>query len=278
VACVQPDFLSNIAAWNTSLYSNSESTAGTFSTLQERLLTDKASGWDNLTAVQCIKRYSNPLSGAKDVVLVLAEPARYNKEVRETNDSTALVDLQTRSAEPVNQQYWLCQGVSVIFDGQWCGNGGIMPNLTNFIYGWGPPLPDPSGQVLQSVRAYTGRVAYCLSEGIVPRQEECGLHFSISLMAIVCGFNILESLCLLCVWWRIAKTPQSQRHLLTLGDAISSYLEIAPGNDLKLGMTDFREVNARFKDRQRDPRIWTPKSHRWAAAIHRRHWITVFIL
>lgn len=275
VATVEPDFLTNTRPWNISLNPETESTAGIYSTLQESLLRNQAKDWDNLTTTECIKRYSNSLSGARSVVLVL-EDHTDTKQFPD-NNLTALVDLNPRDPSLVWEQVWLCQGFDIPAN-HWCGPGGLLPNSTNFIYGWGPQRPD-SDAVAAPDYAYTGRVAYCLSEGIAPVEEECGLHFSTSLMAIVCTLNLLKCACMLFVWWRLRRrTLPEERHLITFGDAVSSYLEIpAKDPDLDCGLTNAKDIDKVLTAGREGPQIWKTKTQSWAAAVRLREWITVFI-
>lgn len=278
VAIVQPNFLSDTRPWNVSSFVEGVSTNGTYSTLQQRLL--QASNWENLTSAQCIERYRNSLPGAGTVALVLADFTETPLGVSE-NDRSSLVDLHTEDASWA-QQWWLCRGGFNVTHGKWCGDGGLLPNSTNFIAGWGPNITNETAQFRQPARAYTGRVSYCLSEDTEPVSERCGLHFSVSLMAIVCGFNAVKCLCLLYLWWRIAKTPYKQRHLITIGDAISSYLESpetleSPHLSLNTGITGFRDVERLLKSKHPQARTWVKTPHRWGEAVRRRTWATVFI-
>lgn len=284
VAIVQPDVLSNREPWIVSSVNGSRSTAGTYSTLQQNLLDgtlpdDQAGNWLTLTPDECIHTYKNSLPGNGTVVLVLADFTENPRGVP-GNDYSSLVDLHTEDASWA-QQWWLCLGSHNVSHGQWCGDGGLLPNSTNFMVGWGPNVTNEteSAQYRQPARAYTGQVSYCLREDITPAEQRCGLHFSVSLMAIVCGFNVLKCLCLVFVWRRIAKTPPEQRHLITIGDAIESYLESpeTPNLSLNTGMTGFRDVERFLKTAHPQARTWATTPHWWGEAVRRRTWATVFI-
>jgi hypothetical protein len=68
-------------------------------------------------------------------------------------------------------------------------------------------------------RPFGSKVEYCLSE---PVAEECSLHFSPRLAWVVIVFNLAKAILIAYVAFRIKENP-----LLTVGDAVSSFLERA---------------------------------------------------
>ena len=65
-------------------------------------------------------------------------------------------------------------------------------------------------------------VIYCLSEGLHPIDEQCGLHFSIVVLWVVCGLNLFKLLCICFVFLDKDKTHKS---LVTMGDMVASFLK-----------------------------------------------------
>ncbi|KAH7141569.1 hypothetical protein B0J13DRAFT_637349, partial [Dactylonectria estremocensis] len=105
----------------------------------------------------------------------------------------------------------------------------------------------------------TLRVEYCLSKRT---PEHCRLILSIPLLAVVVGCNVSKLVGLALTWLYLEKRP-----LLTLGDAMDSFLEY-PDPATK-GRCLLSKSPGQLLSWEAGPRIWLPTKHRWAASVSR---------
>ena len=110
----------------------------------------------------------------------------------------------------------------------------------------------------------TNSVQYCLSQKV---PEHCKLQFSMAIMIVVIICNIVKAGCMGLVAWK--KSPEP---LVTLGDAISSFLDRADptteGNCLN-GKSHFESTNNWI----RAPSQWHPNTLNWFQSASKRRWI-----
>ncbi|ORY11343.1 hypothetical protein BCR34DRAFT_327939 [Clohesyomyces aquaticus] len=115
---------------------------------------------------------------------------------------------------------------------------------------------------------FGAKIDHCFSE---PTREHCKLQFSSHLMAIVIAFNAVKTLAIL---WTISRLRQVP--LLTLGDAVSSFLQDsdATTKDMCLvSQADITKMGTSWK-MQTLLRPYTGQRSRWFAAVKRGALVT----
>jgi hypothetical protein len=106
-------------------------------------------------------------------------------------------------------------------------------------------------------------IDYCLGE---PAEVKCKLHFSVHLLAIVVAFNLLKCLEILGAAFIVKDRP-----ILTIGDAICSFLERPDLNTAHMGLVSQKDILTSKDGFKSQPR-WSQyagHSTRWLAAVKR---------
>ena len=117
--------------------------------------------------------------------------------------------------------------------------------------------------------AHEARIRYCLS---VPVDEHCKLQFSLAIMIAVIICNLIKAVCMSVIVWK-----QDPEPLVTLGDAISSFLDrpdLTTAGNCLVGKTRFED--SRSWDLL--PSAWNPKILCWFQAASSRRWLVCNIL
>ena len=112
-------------------------------------------------------------------------------------------------------------------------------------------------------------IQYCLSERV---KECCKLQFSLVIMIVVIICNLIKTICMGTIAWK-----QDPEPLVTLGDAISSFLDrpdVTTEGNCIIGRT--RLENNKPWDSISS--IWEPKRLRWFRAASLRRWLVCNIL
>ncbi|KAH7025135.1 uncharacterized protein B0I36DRAFT_295925 [Microdochium trichocladiopsis] len=113
-------------------------------------------------------------------------------------------------------------------------------------------------------------------------QDKCGFHYSMHIWAMVCACSALEAAVIFVVWLKNhrmrATGPKKQRRtLVTIGDAIQSFLEHPDFGDdsdheLSASRTTRTRKSAEIVTVKRMPWHVTPRLN-WFAAISKRAWL-----
>ncbi|KAE8166654.1 hypothetical protein BDV40DRAFT_285404 [Aspergillus tamarii] len=173
-------------------------------------LQDGAANFTYLDTEACIKRYINPMTATSSVIIV----ARNVSTVQ--NNGSSLIDGWVSGWEPWSgSSSWICRAHQDIHKDRFC-NWDFAKSFTN---DW--KLSWPRGV----------QVDHCLSADEGRSRDRCGLHYSTHILAIVCVCTFLESLL---VYWtafhhfrnmRTKEQKRDHRTMVTIGDAINSFLE-----------------------------------------------------
>ncbi|KAE9390052.1 hypothetical protein BT96DRAFT_355591 [Gymnopus androsaceus JB14] len=228
--------------------------------------------WEFLSASDCLQAYAvDFLSDHRNVMVV----GNYT-----TNDEFLIFGggLSTDffvDADPPFQ--WICSGLK-----DW--------DNINFDCSSHWREIDPSNWQLEDTDISAGlsfQVKYCLSSTVVPR---CQLQFNLPLLVLVIIFNIGKVICMV-----IAATKMNDHPLVTIGDAIESFLKIPSEYTQQMcliSQNHFRYDsyegyhNKPYSIRIRKTQIpsmpqpikYQPMKIRWLSLVSRRHWImTVFL-
>ena len=117
------------------------------------------------------------------------------------------------------------------------------------------------------------RIDYCLSE---VREEQCKLQFSVVILWLVIASNLIKLCCML--WLLIGM--REHETLITIGDALSSYLQspdVNTENQCLLSKADV--VAKRWRPREAIPKTCNgAETALWFSAASRRRWAACLIL
>ena len=108
-------------------------------------------------------------------------------------------------------------------------------------------------------------IAYCLSERLAGR---CELQFSVVIMAVVVACNAIKIMAVLAMLLGIKSTS-----LVTLGDAMSSFLQKPDKHTDGMCMASKSTTHGRGWDVSSPARHWRARRHFWLAAVSKSSWI-----
>ncbi|KAF2134767.1 hypothetical protein P153DRAFT_329435 [Dothidotthia symphoricarpi CBS 119687] len=227
---------------------------------------NNASTYQRLEPLDCLKAYNKKAVTDRKTVLVvtsserpyLGEYSSFGLQNTTLNDGSpnpvyATADFVGNEVAG-NTWDWLCAETA---------SSNIPCDLTDVLSGREEWSPFASGIT----------VDYCLSDHV---GESCTLDFSLGLMAVVCICNVVKFVCmfLLCVM-------RSHSPLLNIGDAVSSFLDVADPATTGMCLAGKKEINRFWSKRgyaRPDTSLpWTSPSPRWFKACSAWRW-AVFIL
>ena len=126
-------------------------------------------------------------------------------------------------------------------------------------------------------RPFGNKIEYCLSEQI---NQQCTVEFSLQLAVVVIIFNVLKASVLVYTFLAVKENP-----LLTMGDAVSSFLSIR--DDTTWGLCLMGKANVASylwtkksgkSSEQRQPMTFDSTRKRWYTAVSFRRWFFVIAL
>lgn len=184
------------------------------------------------------------------------------------NNGSALLGNHTPELYPWQGQ-WVCASphiASQLHEGG-CTEHFLKPFLTNWTVAYEGGAP---GHVNNSLVA---PALYCLSEGVNPANDKCGLQFNHKIMLVVCVLNAIK--CLSICW--TAHFDRNARAFSTIGDAIASFLESPDRTTKAMSLKSKQEYTHDFPWNSQ-PKTWEPRRVRWYRAAGRRRWLIVLTL
>ena len=158
----------------------------------------------------CLKAYRKDFIADRRDVLVVSSGHRMNDSLLRVSTSVPAGDLPPASSWPSVSYIWTC-----CIDNCW-GSSLDQTILDSAYPQKACPVPDHNWTIDGN------SIEYCLSESI---PQSCTLQFSLVIMIIVISCNLLKTVCMGLTVWRLSSMP-----LLTLGDAIASFLAEADPN------------------------------------------------
>ena len=207
----------------------------------------RAANWTNLTNEDCIKVYSQQFVTGNNNVLAVTSALSATSPVL---NSTFPVWQDDRGQFP-------CRDVN---DAVHCGTNALVANWTITVSTWVAETEVASRAV---------PIQYCLSQ---PVKEYCTLQISILIITIVLVCNITKLACMVVLLLR-----QQAKPLVTLGDAVESFLETPDPITENMCLADKRKFSAKKPwSATCDP--YEPKKLRWFASASWKRWLTCNIL
>ena len=209
-------------------------------------------GYKNLSASQCAKRYNTEfMSGSRNLFLLTnhISNATYNYTV------LRLIDV---SAEQMASR-WLCRSSPQNRRQNYqymCDTSELIADLER-----GLPWQMDLGQV--GVVEISG----CMSE---VTSERCTVRFSLGIMIVVIGCNLVKACCMV-----MAVVRSREPTLVTLGDAVDSFLKTPDQTTIGICFADRRYIGRDWRPQRRArPRQWKQKEvQRWWTSVSKKRWI-----
>ncbi|KAF2807166.1 uncharacterized protein BDZ99DRAFT_447454 [Mytilinidion resinicola] len=233
------DFQDNTRPWNVSDVTSAQ--------LQVR-----AWNFEVLDKTTCIKRYTDVLDVAGDVVVITTLA---NNSIT-FNDGTSLISDWRRPTVRnawEDAPIWVCD-----YPGRgrydFCNFDNMRPHVSNWTV-WLPP-------------DYHLTVSHCLSAGTGSNNKRCSFHYSPPIMITVCILNAIKCALICYTAFCVKETT-----LITLGDAIASFLEQNDSNTSQMCGSNFGDFDKQVWELTKLP--WHPQKHtRWFGAASKHRWVT----
>ena len=214
-------------------------------------LHEEAANFARVDNIDCMNRVVDPLKATGDVVLVSTTLTKDN-----SNTSILIGFISGEDGRWWNAaSNWICSAYEDEAFRRNCDFDFIKSHADDWQY-----AVDPHHHVT---------VDHCLIGPEADNEERCGYHFSVTILILVCTCAGIESALVLLVAFQY-----STRTMVTLGDAVSEFLEfpdestapdLAPQNDM-LG-----ERKSLIRSRTA---LWsTQKRVRWYSAVKTKWWI-----
>ena len=213
----------------------------------------QAANWDNLTNEECIKLYSQQFVTGNSNVLAVTSALNATSPV--LNSSYPVYASEVSGG--VWGGVWPCTNAY----GETCNTSELLTLAANWTMDIG--LGSNGGY------SHAFPIQYCLSQ---PVEGYCTLQFSFLIITIVIVCNIMKLACMMMLLLR-----QQAKPLVTLGDAVESFLATPDPTTEDMCLADKREFSAKKPwSARRDS--YEPKQLRWFASASWKRWLTCNIL
>ena len=211
----------------------------------------QAAKWDNLTNEACIKLYKQEF--VTDNANVLAVTSALNDSSWLLN-STYPAYVYAQNPE----ETWICSDTLYYTETGTCDTSATLSEAANWTLGIG-------------YDSYTRGfpIQYCLSQ---PAEKHCTTQFSLLIIIIVIICNITKLACMIMLLLR-----QQAKPLVTLGDAVESFLETPDSTTENMCLADKSEFSTK-KPWSATRDSYEPRQLRWFAGASWKRWLTCNIL
>lgn len=222
-------------------------------------LQDQVVEFTSIDKRSCIKSFVNPLESTRSVIVVSSNITTLQ------NNGSSLIDGYISSWEEwwAWSNGWICSAYHT-HDFKYC----TLEWADSFADDWIIMSHVPVG------------IDYCLVSDGINNKERCGLHYSKDVLVILCVCTFLTTLMITWTWVhhrrtnRMADSKKAKRTMITIGDAIHSFLESPLDEDRSLQLND-DEVGAVKVCRTE----WNPKRRiMWLQAVSNRTCAFSFLL
>lgn len=220
----------------------------------------QAEKWDNLTNEACIKIYMQ--SYVTDNTNVLAVTSSLNDSSLVLN-STYPAYVYSQDGYNSLGDPWICGDSMHYNETTTCDTSAILTEAAN----WTMKMEIYAGVPGLEYRAVP--IQYCLSQRV---EERCTTQFSLLIIIIVIICNITKLACMIMLLLR-----QQAKPLVTLGDAVESFLETPDPTTENMCLADKSEFSAK-KPWSATRDSYEPRQLRWFAGASWKRWLTCNIL
>ncbi|KAG0635401.1 hypothetical protein HOY80DRAFT_1093571 [Tuber brumale] len=215
-------------------------------------------GYEDLTPRDCAKLYNTDfMSSHRNLFLI-------TKHSSNATHNNTLLNINLVLVDAISPSSWMCDydlappGGIYYWIGHTCNPSDLVSNVTS-----GVPW---------RVRLSTGsevEISGCKSE-MTPKPEKCKVQFSLGIMIAVICCNFVKACSMI-----MAVVKSREPTLVTLGDAVDSFLRIPDPTTIGMCFADRRFVRREWKSGGTGPRQWKQRgAQRWGASISKTRWIT----
>ena len=217
----------------------------------------------------CVKTYTAPIISTNSDLLLISD-------FSDPTNSLLYWDRGQDSQLIVDSEYNDTGGFCSLPFLRNCDPSGVIANPKNWSIDISDAIPnyftsttpdnEADGPVFEPLISFLNgtRIQYCLSQ---PVEEHCKLQFSLAIMIVVIVCNLIKTSCMGMIAWK-----QDPEPLVTLGDAIASFLErpdVTSRGNCIVGKTLFEHSRTWGLHLSR----WDPRRLRWFRAASQRRWL-----
>ncbi|PUU76455.1 hypothetical protein B9Z19DRAFT_990549 [Tuber borchii] len=215
--------------------------------------------YEDLEPSECAKRYNTDfLSTNRNLFLITSHTSN-------ATDNDTLLDYVYLYPGDVSPSRWMCRDgpVGVSQSGDLCNTNELVSNVTR-----GLPWQMDLGRVGLIERVGVIEISGCKSERT---EEKCKVQFSLGIMIAVICCNLVKACAMI-----MTVVGSREPTLVTLGDAIDSFLRIPDQTTIGICYADRRFIEKEWGWRMRTgPREWNRKGvQRWWTSASTTRWIT----
>lgn len=273
VGVVTADFLSDERPWDHALP-------------QLQSLRNDATNLGRLNNTECINRYIDRTAGLTDLLLVASNVTMQDHlSFAPDNSSSLLTYLTSPSGTAwVFTSAWMCTALTQPNEpSKFCTKDLLLPQADHWAYF------EQKWQGDGSTEAFTAKIDYCIPAGdLQSMDDKCALRVSPLILTLVCVLNFFKCLCIFYTSYlhrqgrkknalRRGRAPLKKVPLVTIGDAINSFLQCPEEATTDLQFATRRD----FEKRWPEPQEYMPKQpeiKRWFYAATIRRWIVTVSL
>jgi hypothetical protein len=203
---------------------------------------------EHLDALTCLEAYASPLqSSYGDVLVVTDEPLKP-------------AGLDQSSGAPDDRFYsWIC-GDNVGGRNKPCSF--YLDEYRNEVSLWKPFGDFDTGAIAK----------YCYAERV---PEKCRLSMSVPIVGLVTALSFLKVVLLI---WTLFQLDRGGAPILTLGDAISSFLCVAETETRGMCLASKYDLRGRNTTWPLAPKVFTGKRESWFRAVSKTRWVLCILL
>ncbi|RBR17039.1 hypothetical protein FVER53590_28836 [Fusarium verticillioides] len=227
-----------------------------------------ASNMNRSEPKECLEQFIHPWKSTRSLLIVAQNVSS------QQNNGSSLIDGWMSGWDIWTVSHgWICAA----YQGPYGGTRSCTEEwASTFADEWIVPGA-PSGDASSERQNVT--VDYCLVGDTVDIEDRCGLHFSIHIMAIVCIGTTLEVLLIYLTWFSHSRaikadiTGQHQRTMVTVGDAISDFMERP--DYVTDEHEDLNNVSETLRKMPYELRVgrWRDDRVSWFKAVSNRTWV-----
>ncbi|KAG0635406.1 hypothetical protein HOY80DRAFT_927241 [Tuber brumale] len=215
--------------------------------------------YEDLTPHDCAKLYNTDLmSGHGNLFLI-------TKHSSNATHNNTLLNINYVTAVGVSPSSWMCGydlappgDIYSPIIGHRCNPSDLVSNVANGVP-WRMPL-STGGEV---------EISGCKSER-TPESEKCRVQFSVGVMIAVICCNLVKACSMV-----MAVVRSREPTLVTLGDAMDSFLRIPDSTTIGMCSADRRFIKREWRHGRAGPRRWKKKAvQRWWTSVSKTRWIT----
>ena len=237
-----------------------------------------------LNATQCIERYISPNPGQMDVLVVAANVTmRDHASLVNGNSSSSLLyeeDSFDGGSDWIWAQSWLCSAYAQPGSqpASWCTSD-FLAKEVDWIVTWYSWISN--GVVGKSLWV---KVDHCVSAGVESLDNHCALRYSALILLTVCILNTAKCAAIYYtafLHYRSDTNPREKASLVTIGDAVASFLAEKDPTTERLPFASREEFIKEKWPAQRSPRLHSGPSLcviPWFRAASWTRWLVTLAL